>query len=111
MRQLERDEAAGADLAAGAATRQNRDADAAFHRVLDRVETRHRQPNVERLLTALEIAQHTAPSGRRIAVGDEREIRDIALSRDLPLRERMAGRDEQHQLVAAERDEFQIRLL
>ncbi len=50
------------------------------------------------------LAQHLVARRRRIAVRDDRLVRELRHRHGVALRERMRGIDEQHQLVRSERD-------
>ncbi len=84
--------------------RQERDAEVELHRALDAVEAGQRDHHVERDVVLLEQAQDALARRRRIVVGHHgmsRELRhrDVTAPRQL-----VRGRDEQHELVAADRD-------
>ena len=55
--------------------------------------------------------EHSTARRRRVAVRDDWLAGEVALGRGAPLGQPVPGRDEHHELVAAERDELQIRLL
>ena len=104
LRHFDGDQVSARDLGQRAAARQQRHADPHLDRALDAVEARQRNLDVDRRAPALVGAQDALAGRRRFVVRDHDLPADL-LDRDpSSVRERMARRREQDDVVAAERD-------
>ena len=101
-RDRHRHQAPGPELGHGAAARQQRQPHSHLHRPLDAVEARQRDDDLQLDAPLLEEPQHAVARRRRIVVRHERLGRHL-LHRHRPApRERVRGRHEQNELVAAD---------
>ena len=93
-----------------APSREQRHAQVARHRLLDALEARERNHDVDGQMVLLEELQHPVAHVRRVVVGNDRLLAALGERDRLGPSQLVARRHEHHEFVGAEDDGAQARL-